>query len=73
MRFGRDDRGQSLAEYAIALAVVGAAAVAAALSLSLAVGSVRDTVDSGIQTAAHGNHGHHHGGGNSGTGHGNGG
>ena len=65
-----DEGGQNLAEYGIALAVVGAIAVAAALSISVEVGSLWEPVNS---TLSHVNHGHHRGGGNSGNGGGNGG
>ena len=68
----RDDSGQDLAEYGIALSVVGTLAVAAALAIGLQVGAIWDGASSNLSDTAHGNHGHHRGGGNSGNGPGNG-
>jgi Flp pilus assembly pilin Flp len=67
----REDRGQDIAEYGIALGLVGAVAVAAALAIGLQVGKLWDASQAPIAAAAH-DHGHHHGGGNSGNGGGNG-
>jgi len=71
-RLALDDRGQDLAEYGIALGIVGVVAVAAALAIGTHVGKLWDAAGAPIATAAH-DHGHHHGGGNSGNGGGNGG
>jgi Flp pilus assembly pilin Flp len=71
-RVARNERGQDLAEYGIALGLVAAVAVAAALAIGMQVGQIWDASDAPIATA-NGNHGHHHGGGNSGNGGGNGG
>ena len=62
-----DKRAQDLAEYGIALAVVGALAVAAAISIGTRVGSLWDAAHVAVE---HGE-GHHDGGGNSGNGGGN--
>ncbi|HLY38883.1 MAG TPA: hypothetical protein VKU61_12655 [Candidatus Binatia bacterium] len=77
-RIARNERGQDLAEYGIALGLVGAVAVAAALAMGMHVGLLWNGAESTISgvidqgTNGHGNHGHHHGGGNSGNGGGNG-
>lgn len=62
-----DERAQDLAEYGIALAVVGAVALTAAIGIRTQVGSMWDSAESVIATA----HGHHEDGGNSGNGGGN--
>jgi len=67
-----DERAQDLAEYGIALGIVGVVAVAAALAIGVQVGKLWDASSMPIVSAAHGNNGHHHGGGNSGNGGGNG-
>jgi len=71
-RVASDERGQDLAEYGIALGLVGVVAVAAALAIGTQVGKLWDASQTPIATAS-GDHGHHHGGGNSGNGGGNGG
>ena len=63
-----DERAQDLAEYGIALAVVGVLAVGAAISIGTDVGSLWDAAQSAVE---HGE-GHHRGGGNNGNGGGNG-
>ena len=63
----RGDEGQDLAEYGIALSVVGVVAIAAALTIGVNVGLLWDPVRSSIDDVAHGrqgNHGHHNGNGN---------
>jgi Flp pilus assembly pilin Flp len=70
-RLARDESGQNLAEYGIALALVGAITVGAALGIGVQIGSLWNPVVSTLGRAAH-DHGHHHGGGNSGAGGGNG-
>jgi len=62
-----DDSGQDLAEYGIALSVVGTLVVAAVLAISLEIDSMWDPVNSTLDVTT-GNHGHHRGGGNSGNG-----
>jgi len=62
-----DERAQDLAEYGIALAVVGVFAVGAAIVVGTQVGSLWDSAESVIATV----HGHHEDGGNSGNGGGN--
>jgi Flp pilus assembly pilin Flp len=66
----RDDGGQDLAEYGIALSVVGVVAIAAALAIGTDIGSIWDPVESSIDNITHGHHGHH--GNGNGNGHGNG-
>jgi len=63
-----DERAQDLAEYGIALAVVGVLAVGAAISIGTDVGSLWDAAHAAVE---HGE-GHHRGGGNNGNGGGNG-
>ena len=77
-RIARDEGGQDLAEYGIALALVGAVAVAAALAMSIQIGTLWDTAEGTISGVVQGdpdnhgggqgNHGHGHGG-NGGNGH----
>jgi len=64
-----DERAQDLAEYGIALAVVGVVAVAMAISVGTQVGLLWSPAQS-IIVSVHDN-GHHRGGGNSGNGGGN--
>jgi Flp pilus assembly pilin Flp len=71
-RMVREDGGQDLAEYGIALALIGVMALAGALATGVQVGNIWDSVDSTISSVAHTDHGHHRGGGNSGKGGGNG-
>ena len=71
-RIVRHEGGQDLAEYGIALALVGALAVAAALAMSIEIGDVWDSAggtistvvqgDRGNEGGGQGNHGHGHGG-----------
>ena len=51
-RFLRDDRGQDLAEYGIALGVIGALASVFAVSIAGNVNSLWSTADAIISTAA---------------------
>ncbi len=55
-----DDRGQDVAEYGIALSVIGALAIAAALAIGSQVGAIWDPVDATLADTADGNDGHHH-------------
>ena len=63
-----DERAQDLAEYGIALAVVGVLAVAAAISIGTQVGSLWGAAHAAVEH----DEGHHRGGGNNGNGGGNG-
>jgi len=63
-----DERAQDLAEYGIALAVVGVLAVGAAISIGTQVGSLWDAAHVAVEH----DEGHHRGGGNNGNGGGNG-
>jgi Flp pilus assembly pilin Flp len=76
-RVVRNERGQDLAEYGIALGLVGAVAAAAALAMSMQIGSLWESADETISgvvqgdpgnQGGHGGHGHGHGG-NGGNGH----
>lgn len=72
-RIARDEGGQDLAEYGIALALVGAVAVAAALAMSIQIGTLWDSADatiSGVVQGDPGNQGNQGGGGGHGHGHG---
>ena len=62
------DGGQDLAEYGIALSIVGVVAIAAAIAIGLDVALLWDPVESSIESV-HGHRGNHNGHGN---GHGNG-
>jgi hypothetical protein len=66
-----DDSGQNLAEYAIALAIVGIAAVLGALAVGRGTGAIWQRTDSVVENVVvqesgghgpHGSHGHHRGG-----------
>ncbi len=67
-----DDSGQDLAEYGIALSVVGVLVAAAALTIGLQVGRLWSSASDTLSDVLPGNNGHHQGGGNSGNGGGNG-
>ena len=67
----RHESGQDLAEYGIALSVVGVVALAAALAIGTNIGFIWDPVETSIDDVAHGHHGPGHGHGN-GNGNGNG-
>ena len=72
-RLRADDRAQDLAEYGIALTVIGVVAVSVALMIGTKVGAIWEPVDSVVSVVhgqGHGNNGNH-GNGNNGNGNGN--
>jgi hypothetical protein len=68
-RIVRHEGAQDLAEYGIALGLVGAVAVAAALAMSIQIGTLWDSAQGTISGVVQGEPGNH-GNGNHGHGHG---